>query len=153
VSTPDAAGTAQRKRLQPRDRAHDDAGHTRERGGIRDNVGAVVDVGDATRRARNADGGSGRRRRFGDNDVRAGAGEQPGDKRDIERHIGDVSAYRSRAVAQDGGAAHLDEAGALLFPDSSQKASEFYGSHITDDGLGIPNQRIHNTDISNVRRS
>ena len=109
----DAAGTAQRERLQPRDRAHDDARHARERGGVRDNVGAVVDVGDAARRARNADGGAGRRRGLGDDHVGARTSEQPDEEGQVERHVGDVSTHRSRAVAQDRGAAHLDEAGAL----------------------------------------
>ena len=43
--------------------------------------------------------------------------------------------------------------GPLLFIlNNSFKDSQLYGSDIADDGLGIPNQRIHNTDISNVRR-
>ena len=66
-----------------------------------------------TERACKAHGNAGRRRGLTDDDIGAGTDEEPGEEGQVEGHVGDVSSHRTRAVAQDGGTAHLDEAGAL----------------------------------------
>ena len=95
----DAAGAAQREGLQGSHRAHDRARHARERGGVGDDIRAVVDVGQAPQGARESHGRAGRGRRLADDYVGAGTGQQARDERQVEGQVGHVSAHCSRLVA------------------------------------------------------
>ena len=114
----DAASAPQREGFERGDCSHDRPRHTGQGGGVGNDVRTVIHVGDTPDRAGQAHGSAGRRRRFGDDHVRARPGQQPRDERHVERQIGHVPAHGPGAVAQHGRSPDVDEAVAALIASS-----------------------------------